>query len=73
MRYLLPYAFARSQQLLLEDHDGQLTLWLGEGSGRQGLGEVLRQHGRGQHKVQLVTLPHPGRPRWRQRHPHRAL
>jgi general secretion pathway protein E len=57
MRYLLPYAFARSQQLLLEDHDGQLTLWLGEGSGRQGLGEVLRQHGRGQHKVQLVTLP----------------
>ena len=26
--YPLPYAFARSQQLLLEDFDGELTLWL---------------------------------------------
>ncbi len=26
--YLLPYAFARSQQLLLEDQDNTLTLWL---------------------------------------------
>ncbi|MDB5742154.1 MAG: hypothetical protein JWR68_469 [Polaromonas sp.] len=27
-QYPLPYAFARSQQLLLEDFDGDLTLWL---------------------------------------------
>ena len=27
-QYPLPYAFARSQQLLLEDDDGELTLWL---------------------------------------------
>ena len=27
-QYPLPYAFARSQQLLLEAHDGELTLWL---------------------------------------------
>ena len=27
-QYPLPYAFARSQQLLLEDFGGDLTLWL---------------------------------------------
>jgi general secretion pathway protein E len=27
-RYPLPYAFARSQQMLLENLDGDLTLWL---------------------------------------------
>ena len=28
MRYILPYAFARTQQLLLEDTDSALTLWV---------------------------------------------
>ena len=45
MRYLLPYAFARSAQLLLAESAGRLTLWVSEGSQRQALGEVLRCHG----------------------------
>jgi len=44
--YPLPYAFARSQQLLLEDSHGDLTLWLhsleGEGAA-SGVGEVMRK------------------------------
>ena len=46
-RYPLPYAFARSHQLLLEDHGDELTLWL---HGLGGLGtaggvsEVLRKY-----------------------------
>lgn len=45
VRYPLPYAFARSQQLLLEEHDGELTLWLhrlGAG-GAGGISEVMRK------------------------------
>ncbi len=44
MRYLLPYAFARTSQLLLGEDAGQLTLWLQPGSDRQALSEVLRKH-----------------------------
>ena len=44
MRYLLPYAFARGQQLLLEERDGELTLWLHPGSNPNGLSEVLRKY-----------------------------
>ena len=42
VRYPLPYAFARSQQLLLEDHDGELTLWLHR-LGTGGVSEVMRK------------------------------
>ena len=28
VQYPLPYAFARSHELLLEDQDGAMTLWL---------------------------------------------
>ena len=42
-RYLLPYAFARNQQLLLEESDGELTLWLHAGSPLAGVAEVLRR------------------------------
>ena len=46
-RYPLPYAFARSQQLLLENQNGELTLWLHRmdaGASAGGVGEVLRKY-----------------------------
>jgi general secretion pathway protein E len=44
MRYLLPYAFARTHQLLLGDESGRLTLWLHAASDRQALSELVRRH-----------------------------
>ena len=45
MRYPLPYAFARSQQLLLEvADDGRTTLWLPQMPPRSALGEVMRKY-----------------------------
>ena len=44
MRYLLPYAFARTHQLLLGDEAGSLTLWLHPASDRQALSELVRRH-----------------------------
>ncbi|MBB1604538.1 type II secretion system ATPase GspE [Variovorax sp. UMC13] len=44
MRYPLPYAFARAQQLLLEEaDDGSLTLWMPRDPPRSALGEVARR------------------------------
>ena len=43
MRHPLPYAFARTQQLLLEDRSGELTLWLHAGSAPSAVGEVMRK------------------------------
>ncbi len=43
-QYPLPYAFARSQQLLLEEHDGERTLWLHSLEDAAGLSEVLRKY-----------------------------
>jgi general secretion pathway protein E len=48
MQYPLPYAFARSHQLLLEDHDGALTLWLHaleSEADYSAVGEVMRRFG----------------------------
>jgi general secretion pathway protein E len=42
MRYPLPYAFARNQQLLLEDSGDTLTLWLHAQSPAAGIAEVMR-------------------------------
>ncbi|MDO4723883.1 MAG: type II secretion system protein GspE, partial [Comamonadaceae bacterium] len=42
MHYPLPYAFARSAQLLLEDDGTRLTLWHGPSPNASALGEVLR-------------------------------
>ena len=48
-RYPLPYAFARSQQLLLEADRGELTLWLhslnapGVAGGASAVSEVMRK------------------------------
>ena len=46
MRYPLPYAFARSQQLLLEEtDDGRYTLWMSSHPARSAVGEVSRKYG----------------------------
>ena len=44
MRHPLPYAFARSSQLLLEDDGQQLVLWHGPAPDVTALSEVLRKH-----------------------------
>ena len=44
MRHPLPYAFARTHQLLLEDDGRQLVLWHGPSPGAPALSEVLRKH-----------------------------
>ncbi|MBS0608651.1 MAG: Flp pilus assembly complex ATPase component TadA, partial [Proteobacteria bacterium] len=44
MRHPLPYAFARSSQLLLEDDGQQLLLWHGPEPDACALSEVLRKH-----------------------------
>ena len=61
----MPYAFARSQQLLVErGDDGSATLWMPAGAARQSasaLSEVLRKYGLGpglgQGALQFQTLP----------------
>src|SRR5688572_26260528 len=45
MRYPLPYAFARTQQLLLEEtDDGALTLWMPQTPPKSALSEVVRKY-----------------------------
>ena len=44
MRYPLPYAFARTHQLLLEEAAGELTLSLPAGAPGSAVGEVLRKY-----------------------------
>ena len=48
MRHPLPYAFARTHQLLLEDDTDLLTLWASPESNPAALGEVLRKYPRSQ-------------------------
>ena len=45
MRYPLPYAFARSNVLLLEDDGDSLLLWHNASPDLAGLGEVMRKYG----------------------------
>ena len=45
MRYPLPYAFARTHQLLLEEDGAALTLWLAPSSDKNALSEVMRHYG----------------------------
>ncbi|WP_027014117.1 GspE/PulE family protein [Comamonas composti] len=45
MRYLLPYSFARSSQLLIEDDGQQPVLWHGPAPDWQALSEVQRKYG----------------------------
>ena len=44
MRYPLPYAFARTSQLLLEDDGQALTLWHPESPDASAWSEVMRKH-----------------------------
>ncbi|MDD5334642.1 MAG: type II secretion system ATPase GspE [Rhodoferax sp.] len=44
MRYPLPYAFARTHQLLLEEESDQLTLCLHPDSGASAVSEVMRKY-----------------------------
>ena len=44
MRYPLPYAFARTSQLLLEDDGTDLTLWLAGEAPRSAWSEVMRKY-----------------------------
>jgi general secretion pathway protein E len=44
MRYPLPYPFARTQQLLLEEQGGEFTLWLHPASAASGVSEVMRKY-----------------------------
>ncbi|QEA13367.1 GspE/PulE family protein [Comamonas flocculans] len=55
MRHPLPYAFARANQLLLEDDGQQLLLWHGPEPGAAALSEVMRKHA----VAQLLPLPAP--------------
>ena len=53
MRYPLPYAYARNQQVLLEDDGGTLTLWMHAQTPPAGVSEVMRKFGA--HKVELQS------------------
>lgn len=44
MRYLLPYAFARTHQVLLEERDDVLYFWHHEKSSASAISEVLRKY-----------------------------
>src|SRR4051812_23384493 len=45
MRYPLPYAFARSHQLLLEEEGDQLVLWHAAAPSPSALAEIVRKYG----------------------------
>jgi general secretion pathway protein E len=55
MRYPLPYAFARGNQLLLEDDGQALTLWHASGPANAALTEVVRKFG-----VRSMQILDPG-------------
>jgi general secretion pathway protein E len=53
-RYLLPYAFARSHQLLLEDDGTRLCLWLCPESGANAISEVMRKWGHAEWSLDIA-------------------
>ncbi len=59
VQYPLPYAFARSHQLLLEEQDGALTLWLHDlasDSAQSAVAEVMRKFGAAQVETEAAEL-----------------
>ncbi len=59
VQYPLPYAFARSYQLLLEDQDGALTLWLHDlasDAAQSSVAEVMRKFGVAQVETEAAEL-----------------
>jgi general secretion pathway protein E len=55
MRYPLPYAFARTHQLLLEEDAGNLTLLVHPESAPGAVGEVLRKYPQSQLQTQAAN------------------
>ncbi|MCM2253036.1 MAG: type II secretion system ATPase GspE [Ramlibacter sp.] len=55
MRYPLPYAFARGNQLLLEDDGRDLTLWYAPAPATPAVSEVVRKYG--VRSLQLLDAP----------------
>jgi general secretion pathway protein E len=55
MRYPLPYAFARTHQLLLEEDAGAFTLLVHPGSAPGAVGEVLRKYPHSQLQTQAAN------------------
>jgi len=53
-RYALPYAFARSHQLLLEDDGTRLTLWLCSDSAPNAISEVMRKWGQDNFALEIA-------------------
>ena len=57
LRYPLPYSFARTSQLLLEDDGTDLTLWHAGGPTGSAWGEIMRRyHVRAVQQVDMGTL-----------------
>ena len=59
VQYPLPYAFARSHQLLLEDQDGALTLWLHDlatDTAQSAVAEVMRKFGAANVETEAAEL-----------------
>ena len=54
MNYPLPYAFARSQQLLLEEDQGNMTLWIHSITPSTAISEVMRKYH--PQKVEVIDL-----------------
>ena len=55
LRYPLPYAFARNQQLLLEEAGERLTLWLHPQTPLAGIAEVARRYSAQQLEMQSAA------------------
>ena len=56
MKFPLPYAYARTQQVLLEEDAGELTLWLHPQSPRSAVAEVLRKYSPGQQPIAMESF-----------------
>ena len=56
MRYPLPYAFARSNALLVEDNGASRTLWHSSNSSSNAVGEVMRKYSAAGSPFELQSL-----------------
>jgi general secretion pathway protein E len=56
VKFPLPYAFARTQQVLLQDDAGELTLWLHPASPRSAVAEVLRKYSATQQPIAMESI-----------------
>lgn len=56
MKFPLPYAYARTQQVLLQEDAGELTLWLHPQSPRSAIAEVLRKYSLGQQPIAMESI-----------------